>query len=237
MKIVALGDTHGRLIWKEIVAKESESDKIIFIGDYFDTHYDVTGQQQLENFKDILEFKRSNPEKVILLIGNHDFHYIRGINETYSGYQAVFAHDFGEILEDAMKDNSLQMCYVSDNYVFTHAGITKTWCQTHGIDINLRGNELQEAVNELFKFKPLAFRFQIGDNWSQTGNDKTQPPIWVRPAALMADMLDDITCVVGHTTVKTLGLSDDYQTIILIDCIGTSGEYLVIENNIAKIAK
>jgi hypothetical protein len=148
----------------------------------------------------------------------------------------VFAHDFGEILEDAMKDNSVQMCFVHDKYVFTHAGVTKTWCETHGIDINLRGNELQEAINDLFKFKPLAFRFQMGNNWSQTGDDKTQPPIWVRPASLMGDMIDDITCVVGHTTVNKLLIHDIYP-IILIDCIGTTGEYLVIENNLTKVSK
>ena len=33
MKIVALGDTHGRYNWKDIVAKESDADKIVFIGD------------------------------------------------------------------------------------------------------------------------------------------------------------------------------------------------------------
>lgn len=36
MKIVALGDTHGRLNWKVIVTKENESDKIIFIGELSD---------------------------------------------------------------------------------------------------------------------------------------------------------------------------------------------------------
>jgi predicted phosphodiesterase len=36
MKLIALGDTHGRSKWKEIVEKENDADKIIFIGDYFD---------------------------------------------------------------------------------------------------------------------------------------------------------------------------------------------------------
>lgn len=45
MKLIALGDTHGRTDWKEIVA-ETEFDKVIFIGDYFDTHENITPEQQ-----------------------------------------------------------------------------------------------------------------------------------------------------------------------------------------------
>jgi hypothetical protein len=63
LKIVCAGDTHGRDKWKEIVAKELESsDRIIFMGDYFDTHYDETPEQQLSNFNEIVEFKKTNME-------------------------------------------------------------------------------------------------------------------------------------------------------------------------------
>jgi predicted phosphodiesterase len=41
MKIVTLGDTHGRDIWKTIVKIEEDFDKFIFIGDYFDTRDDI----------------------------------------------------------------------------------------------------------------------------------------------------------------------------------------------------
>jgi predicted phosphodiesterase len=34
-RVICLGDTHGRVKWKEIVAKEASADKIIFIGDLF----------------------------------------------------------------------------------------------------------------------------------------------------------------------------------------------------------
>jgi len=39
MRIIALGDTHGRTDWKQITARE-RFDKVVFIGDYFDTHED-----------------------------------------------------------------------------------------------------------------------------------------------------------------------------------------------------
>ena len=97
MKLIALGDTHGRLNWKDIVAKELESsDRVIFIGDYFDTHYDETPEQQLSNFNDIVTFKKANIDKVTLLIGNHDMHYLSGVNESYSGFQYGWSKNFNE---------------------------------------------------------------------------------------------------------------------------------------------
>ena len=71
MKITAIGDIHGRNIWKDIVEKESDSDKIVFVGDYVDTYDNISPGQQVKNFEEILEFKKTNPNKVTLLLGNH----------------------------------------------------------------------------------------------------------------------------------------------------------------------
>ena len=111
MRIVALGDTHGRVLWKEIVAKEKDADKIVFIGDYFDTHYDISVDQQIQNFKEILEFKKNNMDQVVLLLGNHDFHYLNEAQEKYSGFQAFKYVDINEILQPAVKSGLVQMCF------------------------------------------------------------------------------------------------------------------------------
>jgi hypothetical protein len=50
----------------------------------------------------------------------------------------------------------------------------------------------------------------------------------------MRDMVEEITCVVGHTPVQKLGLNPKHPSIILIDCLGTTGEYLIIEDGVAK---
>ena len=70
MKILALGDTHGRTIWKDIIEKENP-DKVIFLGDYVSTHDNISSTQQLNNLEDILAYKEDNLDKVILLRGNH----------------------------------------------------------------------------------------------------------------------------------------------------------------------
>ncbi len=229
MKIVALGDTHGRVLWKEIVSKEKDADKIVFIGDYFDTHYDISVDQQIENFKEILELKKNNMDQVVLLLGNHDFHYLKEAIETYSGFQAFRFFDINEILQPAVKSGLVQMCFVHDNYVFTHAGVTKTWCLVN----NIRTNHLEEDINNKIFENPSAFRFTMGHNFSQTGNDVTQSPMWVRIPSLFEDHLPEVKYVIGHTTQEKLVITDG---IIAIDTIGTSGEYLEI-NELEPIAK
>lgn len=75
MKVLILGDIHGRKVWKEIIEKEN-ADKIIFLGDYVSTHDGISEEEQIENLEEILSFKEENPEKVILLRGNHDVQHL-----------------------------------------------------------------------------------------------------------------------------------------------------------------
>lgn len=72
MKYIFIGDIHGRTNWKQIVEKEKDTDKFIFFGDYFDPYdWTLTLGDLVNNFNDIVKFKLDNPDKVILLIGNH----------------------------------------------------------------------------------------------------------------------------------------------------------------------
>jgi predicted phosphohydrolase len=230
MKIVALGDTHGRDIWKTIVKIENDFDKFIFIGDYFDTRDDINASIQIQNFKEILEFKKENPDKVVLLIGNHDFHYLKGCGETYSGYQQYANMDINEVLQPAVTSGHLQICYVYDNLIFSHAGLTNTWCETNEIDLY----NIEESVNTTFMKKMEAFRFEYGENLDRSGDDVTQSPIWVRIPSLLKDMVKGFTYIIGHTTIKELHMANN---IIAIDCLGTSKEYLVIKDGEAFAKK
>lgn len=73
-KSLIIGDLHCRPIWKDIVAKEGNTcDKIIFLGDYtcpkevkFNDPTDACGF-----LYEVLEYKDKNPDKVVLLRGNH----------------------------------------------------------------------------------------------------------------------------------------------------------------------
>ena len=219
MEIIGIGDIHGSQQWRKVIAKEKHADKIIFIADYFDSFYYDT-VQQISNFKSILKLKEDFPDKVELLIGNHCYHYFPYVNEIYAGFQPWAKTDIGELLHNAVKAGLMKMCHIEGNYLFTHAGITKTWCEKYDIDLN----NLEESINDLFIYKPHSFKFCGHD---MSGNDKTQSPIWVRPESLLQDKIDVYTHVVGHTEQKQVMIYKG-MGLILIDTLSLSGQYLKI---------
>lgn len=229
-KIIAIGDIHGRTCWEKIVKLEKRVKKIVFIGDYFDSKDLHSTEEQILNFIKILEFKRKHMDKVVLLLGNHDFHYLKDAQEKYSGFQTLKFLEINKFLEPAVQLGLVVACYTYENYVFTHAGVTNTWCENNNIDVN----DLSNSINKTLLENPSAFRFSMGINYDSSGDDVTQSPIWVRIPSLFKDMLSDKIFVFGHTTLKELTIIDN---MIGIDVLGTSGEYLLIENGCPKPKK
>lgn len=228
-KIIAIGDLHGRDIWKKIVEKEVDADKFIFIGDYFDS-FDIPFEKQAENFNNLLEFKTWNPEKVTLLIGNHEYHYFWFAKEKYSGYQTAHVADITEVLNTARKEGLLEMAYQVNypdkKYLFTHAGITQTW---YGNNYNILSPEqnLAKEINDIFYDHPEAFRFTPSSARDNTGDSITQSPIWVRPRALEEDGIEGFIQVVGHTHQSEIFLDEDTKNIH-IDTFDHCSQYLAI---------
>lgn len=122
---------------------------------------------------------------------------------------------------DAIKKDLMQMSFIHDTYLFTHAGVTKTWAENYQIDTK----DIQNSINSLFNRRPQAFKFAGGPDNSPFGDDLFQTPIWVRPDSLLVDMIEGYTQVVGHTSQSGLSLNNK---LVLIDTLGTSEEYLVI---------
>lgn len=229
-KIIAIGDTHGRRTWEKVLAQEDNTfDRVVFIGDYFDCWDPFTTAEQIENFNNILNYKRNNSDTVTVLLGNHDTQYIiKG--ERYSGYQPDGALDIAIAIENALSEGLVQLMHIEDDYMFTHAGLTQVWTDTYGLDLN----KIEEEVNMLFENNRDAFRFSSSDS-SGSGESCFQSPVWVRPLSLVANFAGDWTQVVGHTTQKNIQYYEGKEPIklILIDAIDI-GEYLVIEDGIPR---
>ena len=62
-------DTVARII--------NEHDRFIFMGDYVDSP-DIDNLSMKKNLMDIIGLKKKYPDKVVLLWGNHDIHYLLG---------------------------------------------------------------------------------------------------------------------------------------------------------------
>jgi len=224
MKTILLGDTHGRTLWKDAITKESP-DQVVFIGDYFDS-LDISSEKQLENFMDILEYKRRIPN-TILLIGNHDFHYMFNY-ERYTGFQPKMYPTINHLLTD--NKDLFQMAFLLDDLLCTHAGVSAEWLKDNDISEDA---DIVSEINNLFIVQPRKFMFTGLD---PTGGDTYQTPIWIRPVQLMranknSSLKKAYRQVVGHTQVgadASIEMLEKFTggRYFLIDVIH-QGKYLV----------
>jgi hypothetical protein len=245
MKTIILGDTHGRSQWKLIVEME-KPDQVIFIGDYFDS-YDLTAVEQMHNFKEIINYKETTNAHVIMLIGNHDYHYYPEIgNVGTSGYQHTAAPAISQLIDE--NRNHLQMAYSIDDYLFTHAGVSSAFMDNVFGKDGWKTEDISALVTELFWHKPRTFDFGMAVNMDKmwyldpSGDNQEQSPIWIRPKSLMAVNRDtlrkQVIQIVGHTQMNQLDVEGSQKwtggRYYFIDTLDTSGEYLIIEDGVIK---
>jgi hypothetical protein len=250
MKLVAIGDIHGRDIWKQIVAKEQDADEFVFVGDYFDS-FTVKGPDQINNFLDIIEFKKQSKVPVILLIGNHDYHYYPGIEDSgTSGYQTLLAPSIKYVVNE--NKQYLQAAYQVGEFVFTHAGLSSEWLDDMVVDWDV--DSLDATVNDLFQYQPgkIAYRsfkyYDYENNQAQLasgyGDETFQGPIWIRPSALMTankkTLRKKIIQVVGHTPQDTIdieGKSTGGRYYFIDTLEYGQNQYLVVTDGVVSLGK
>jgi predicted MPP superfamily phosphohydrolase len=237
MKTIVLGDTHGRSNWK-LAVYQDKPDRVIFIGDYFDS-FDIPGLDQIYNFKEIIKYKEDNPQvEVVLLIGNHDHHYFPEIGYTgTSGFQRALAPSIMQVVDE--NRHHLQMAYGFGEYLFTHAGVSPVFMDQVFGENDWSIENIVVDLNEMFKYKPMSFEF---NGFDSSGDNTTQTPIWIRPRSLMSankkhkkSLKKDYIQIVGHTAMRRINLEDSDKftggRYYFIDTMETSGDYLVIQDN------
>lgn len=244
MKTIILGDIHGHDSWKQIVEQNKDADRIIFVGDYFDS-FSVPSVVQQHNFKEIIEFKTSTDKEVVLLIGNHDYHYFPEIGDTgTSGYQAVHAPSISQLIDENRQH--LQVAYQFDDILVTHAGVSSVWLDDSIIMWDVPN--LAMYINDLFKYQPKKIGYrsykQIGDTVYSTGgygNETFQGPIWIRPQALMRANYDtlrsQIRQVVGHTGQNQIDIKGKTTggRYYFIDTLPK--EYLIVTDGVVSLGQ
>lgn len=140
IKVLIIPDVHGRDFWKRPVEETlSGTDaKIIFLGDYLDPYayeWEDRGadfdyyKHALDNFKEILSIKEQYPQRVTLLIGNHDCGYAIGDDICNCRMDRANRHEIEELFMDNRKLFQLaEECDIAGkHFVFSHAGILKGW--------------------------------------------------------------------------------------------------------------
>lgn len=133
VRFIIVPDVHGRTFWRKDVydyLKNTDDVKIIFLGDYVDpySYEDISREDAFCVLEEIIELKRQYMDRVVLLIGNHDFHYFNG--------------SIGGCRKDMMRKDDLKWLYTDNmdlfeyyhievigdvNYLFSHAGFLNSW--------------------------------------------------------------------------------------------------------------
>jgi len=209
MKVIAIPDIHGSHHWEKVVSLINTVDKVVFLGDEFDTWTNIW-PDQIINALNIIDFKKKFSDKVCLCWSNHATSYY--LDESCSGYQHQHSFDIKEFYEKHR--NLYEVCHIFDNYIFVHGGISYKWMRLTGI-------KEPSEVNQLFKERPNFFRW-CGPNGY--GDNKGEGPLWIRPGSLIQTAAAPYNYVIGHTEsndhpkeYQILQKNDHDRKIIAID--------------------
>jgi hypothetical protein len=199
-EILIVPDIHGRNFWKPALDYKGT---VIFLGDYTDPYPQegFTQDNAWQNLLKIVDFKKQNPDRVILLVGNHELHYY---NRRYAGgrFDSGYFEAYNEILTGKETAGLFQICKQIDNYLFIHAGLTKGWYDVHFNELSKLGNTPEEQVNNLFISNKMAF-----DEASmyRNGFHSAGSPLWADAFELLDEpehFDNSIIQIIGHTQLK-----------------------------------
>jgi len=225
--------------WKEM--PYTKYDKTVFVGDYVDS-YDLSNVVILDNLKKILQFKKALPDKVVLLIGNHDIQYFIP-NEVCSGYRAEMNPDLYQLFtenKDLFKMAHLEKNNTGVKYLWTHAGVTSRWLKDTCKDLcnpryrhyeitkDFDAEDLETFLNNLLELR-VDNLFNVDAH--SGGYNLWAGPLWVRPTILNEFPLEGVNQIVGHTPqkmVKDIVCGD--VTHYLVDCLwGDYDDVLILD--------
>jgi hypothetical protein len=229
-KIMSIGDVHGTSTWKSHIFGSINAykvwksnkgeippfnsinpegvDKIVFVGDYVDS-FTKSDKQILNNLKEIILFKIVYPDNVVLLLGNHDFHYIMD-GFYYSGYRESMKADLQNLYNKYMDCFQLAYEFTSEiddesvKTIWTHAGITSGWIKELGLTHSINPDKLADSINSAWE-KRGVLKHVIGAVDRVSGGwDPYAGPIWVRPYQLLEDAVLGYDQIVGHTPQRDI---------------------------------
>ena len=173
-EILVVPDIHGRNFWEPALDYKGE---IIFLGDYTDPYpaENFSDEDAYQGLLKIVKFKQENPDRVTLLIGNHEMHYY---NDMLSAgrFSRKYATQFKEILMGEETKGLFQMCKQIDKYLFIHAGITKGWYDLHFKEFKDLGSTLEEQLTRLF-FEKMYVYYEASMSY-RGGLDDFGSPLW-----------------------------------------------------------
>lgn len=211
MRALYIGDIHGKTDWKWVLSSVNEFDKIVFVGDYVDS-FTISSSAIIKNLRDIIAFKIKHPDKVELLLGNHDYAYVFNRSFT-SGFRPEAYLDIKRTFDENWDLFNVAWGYDDGKKytLATHAGLTNTY------KVDYVDSLFEETGSLLSRFYESKEDYEsapihevlnlLKDNmmylwvvsYSRGGSFNTGSVIWADKHNLLTDHFPGIDQVVGHT--------------------------------------
>ena len=208
MKILVLPDIHGRRFWENAVENIDSCDKVLFLGDYLDPYdfEDILVRKAIDNFRKIIDFAKSLPSKVVMLLGNHDMPYYSDDYRALSHYHCRWSGEWHYVIKGIFEENNqlFKIAHVEDNVLFTHAGCNKQWLKSLETVPNSLC-DLETMLNNLVNSKEgLRLLYMVSSY--RGGDDDAGSCIWAHVDEIANDYdglsfadCKDVKQVFGHT--------------------------------------
>ncbi|GAB3644103.1 metallophosphoesterase [Spirosoma arcticum] len=205
MKLLTISDLHGRTVWKDV--DFSSYDRVIFLGDYTDS-FVFDDNAILTNLSEIIQHKRREPSKFVLLIGNHDAQYLHFPYYRCSGFRAWSQPTLSALFTE--HEHLFQIAHQEGLYLFTHAGVSRQWFarllaktqpDEHPVTpaVNV-ANLLNDVHRQSLRFRNLLF--EVGPK--RGGMDSFSGPVWADRDETRTDFLPGFHQIVGHTPIDDI---------------------------------
>ena len=217
-KRLILGDMHG--LWDNYleIYNYENPDEVICLGDYLDS-FTVSHARQEYGVKELFHLQAShhlkNKGKFIILLGNHDFHYLYGYPsiEKYSGFSYHTLSWACLYLNEMLKQKRIKAVYIDykNKIIYSHAGISNTWIN----EWNLKLYDINDLLDNQ-KMDPFMFTHKEYDPY---GDSIYSSCLWIRPSSLHSDMYKDENGeiwkqIVGHTPIKSIENTEDLKLFV-----------------------
>ena len=237
MKRIVIGDPHGRWRFVKQIYDKEQPDEVIILGDYFDS-FNIDAYEQKDNYENIINLRKEHLKKnlgrFIILIGNHDMHYMDENFGRCSGWNPLTCSVASYPLCRDWDNEILKIIFVDEinQTIYSHAGVSMNWFN-YWIK--------SKSLGDINTIETKAFCFTYKDGGDYYGSSSWNSPLWIRPEGLKKCPYKDIN---GHVWSQVFGHTEPdapmqwwvvqdkgYGRFYGIDCINKMYMIEILDDN------
>lgn len=240
MVVATIGDPHGFRIVEKIEELLKTHDKVVVTGDYVD-HWTRDAQEMMHNLIDLIQLKKKYPNRIVLILGNHDLpYYFLGDFNMYNltmctGHNIDAAVTLNIIYKDniGLFQTAYQINDGENKYLWTHAGLSQHWMDTQYQYVKKRMySDVEDDFPDMADRLNAAFFMRVSQlfivprsrgGWGSAAGG----PFWADKTDTLYRSAENFHQIVGHSKVKDILTAriNTYTSITYTDVLDTDFKY------------